>query len=211
MVRTSAHQTYYFGEASKTYRMGSIAHNAGNALLPVGVGLVHPQSPGLDILTDGKVAEDLSVEIGVRGEQLLLGGGGVPVLGGVVSLVTGEEAVVGQESAAVARGQDNLVLVVVATPVLESAVLGVVHETQLDSLGGGHVGVQAAGVGRTLLRVDADDATDRGANAVSADDNLVGSRVAILKGDDASLEIDGSALQSIRNTLLCTLLFLLAS
>ena len=45
--------------------MASIADQAHSLLVQVRVGVVDPQSPGLDVFTNTEVTEDLSVELWV--------------------------------------------------------------------------------------------------------------------------------------------------
>lgn len=82
--------------------MCGISHDTRDALLPVGVRLVHPQSPRSDLLADGEMSENLLVEIRVRGEEFVGAGARVPILTTVVAFFSGEETVVGEETPAVA-------------------------------------------------------------------------------------------------------------
>lgn len=173
-----------------------VAQDGHAVLVHVWIGVVDPEAPGLDLDTDGEVVPDALVELGVRGQQVLDGKVlGAPRLRGIVALFAGEEAVVRQELAAVAGAEHDLVkLALLAAPVLEGAVFRVVGESQADGILGHDVGVQAAGRSRTLLGVDADDATDCGADTVGTDNEVVYCCDAIVKLDLASLEVNVFAL-----------------
>lgn len=108
--------------------VGGVAEDADAALLPARVGLVDPEPPGLDVEAELEVLEDVAVEVGVGVEEFVFGGLGVPVLVGEVAFVAGEEAVVGEELAAVAGGEDDLVDAGVAAPIFDGAVLRVVYQ-----------------------------------------------------------------------------------
>jgi hypothetical protein len=85
--------------------MRSIANKRDIVLDNVGIGLVHPESPRPYLDTNSEVSLDLRVELRVRREELFDGKiGTAPGVICVVSGGAGEEAVVGEELAAVARG-----------------------------------------------------------------------------------------------------------
>jgi hypothetical protein len=73
----------------------SVSEKADVLLGDVGIRLVNPQTPGLDLLSNGEMSKDLAVELGIRLEEILsreiLRS---PGLCSVVTLVAGEEAVV---------------------------------------------------------------------------------------------------------------------
>lgn len=173
-----------------------VAQDGHAVLVHVGVGVVDPETPGLDLDADGEVITDALVELGVRGQQVLDGKVlGAPSLRSVVALLAGEEAVVRQELATVAGTEHDLVkLALLATPVLEGAVFRVVGKSQADGILGHDVGVEAAGRSRTLLGVNTDDATDCRADTVGTDNEVVYCCDAIFKLDLASLQINVFAL-----------------
>lgn len=104
--------------------VAGIAEEADSLLVEVGVGVMDPKPPRLDFFADGEVTENLSVKLGVGLQQLFdWAVFGTPGLVYVVALVSRKEAVVGEEFATVARGQDDLVpLALLTSPVLESFV-----------------------------------------------------------------------------------------
>jgi hypothetical protein len=72
-----------------------VAEKTDVAFLDIGIRLVDPESPGLNLLSDGEVTEDLAVELGIRLEEIFDGKTiGSPGLCSVVALLAGEEAVV---------------------------------------------------------------------------------------------------------------------
>jgi hypothetical protein len=77
------------------YRVRCVAEQADAAALDVGVWVVEPEAPGLDLDADCEVGFYSGVERGVRGQELFDGPVvGAPGLVGVVALFSGEEAVV---------------------------------------------------------------------------------------------------------------------
>lgn len=53
--------------------MGSISNKTNVALLDIGIRLVHPQSPRLDLLTNSKMSEDLAIELRIWLEKIFNG------------------------------------------------------------------------------------------------------------------------------------------
>lgn len=125
--------------------MTSIAQEAGLLLVQVRVRVVNPQPPGLNLLSDLQVLQNLLVEIGIRRQELFHWSAfRAPLLSRVITLIPREETVIRQQATAIARRQDDLVpLSFLATPVLESGILGVVDEAETDGFFGGDVAVQA--------------------------------------------------------------------
>jgi hypothetical protein len=157
---------------------------------------MHPQPPRLNLLSNGKVLENLTVQLRIRLEKFL-GRATLrtPGLGRVIALFAGEEAVVGEEFAAVAGGENDLVpFAFLAAPVFKGAVLRVVDQTESDCFIGVDIGVKTAGFGGTLLGLDAQDASYGRANTVSADNQIVVCSDSIFEDDRASLHIDIAAL-----------------
>lgn len=117
---------------------------------------MHPKPPRLNLLPNTQMAKHLPIKLGIRCQKFIRAATlSAPALGGIVALFAREEAVVGEELAAVAGGEDDLVpFAFLAAPVLECAVLGVVDEAGFDGFFGCDVGVQAALVGRLLFRAD---------------------------------------------------------
>lgn len=83
-----------------------------------------------------------------------------------------------------------------ASPVLNGGVLRVVWKTKFDCLLSGDVGVQTAGVGGSLLYLDANEFSDVGANPVSTNDSLVMSFRAVMECDGAVLGVKINGLGS---------------
>jgi hypothetical protein len=173
-----------------THWMRGIAHDTDHPLLPVIIRLMHPQPPRADLCSNLEMFEKLGVEIGEWGKQLLDSSLTGPVLGTVVSLFAGEEAIVGQKTASITRGKDDLMDVVVATPVFEGTVLGVVHKTELHSSGGIDIGMQTARVGWLLLGVNTNDTPDSRANAVRSNHQFMPGSDTIFKCDEPGVDID---------------------
>lgn len=86
----------------------------------VRVRLVYPQTPGLNLDTNGKMGLDLSIELRIRCEQLLNREiGTTPCVIDVTRDRSREETVVGEEIPSITRRENNLVpLALLATPVL---------------------------------------------------------------------------------------------
>lgn len=173
-----------------THWMRRIAHDTDHPLLPVIIRLMHPQPPRTDFSPNLEMFEQLGVEIGERGEQLLDSSLTGPVLRTVVSLFAGEEAIVGQQTASITRRKDDLMDVVVATPVFEGTILGVVHKTELHSGGGIDIGMQTARVGWLLLGVNTDDTPNSRANAVRSNHQFMPGSDTIFKCDEPGVDVD---------------------
>jgi hypothetical protein len=107
------------------HRVSSITKKADSLLVQVWVRFVDPQPPGLNLLADTKVAEDLSVKLRVVIEELTHGAIlSTPGLADSVTLLALKEAVVRKQLSTIARRQDNLVpFAFLASPVLQGFVL----------------------------------------------------------------------------------------
>jgi hypothetical protein len=163
-----------------------VSQQADLVLVNIRIRVVDPETPWLDLRPDLQVLEDLPVELRVRVQELLQRTVlGAPRLVRVVSLISGEEAVVGEELAAVAGGEDDLIpLALLATPVLQGGVLGVVNQTGLDGVFGPDVAVKAALLGWPLCWVNTDDSSDSRADTISPDDEIVPCSDSVVKGND---------------------------
>lgn len=75
--------------------MSGIAHDAGSRLVPVGIGLMDPESPRANFLTDGKVIFDLCIKIWIRGKKVFDRTFRIPFLFRKIPFFAGEETVVG--------------------------------------------------------------------------------------------------------------------
>lgn len=69
--------------------------------MPVGIGLMDPESPGTNFLTDGKVIFDLFVKIWIRGEKVFDRTFRIPFLFRKIPFFAGEETVVRKKTSAV--------------------------------------------------------------------------------------------------------------
>lgn len=112
-----------------------------------------------------------------------------------VSLLSGKEAVVRKQFTTVARREDNFIGCAVTSPVFDSAVLGVVDEAKGNGFLCRDVGVKTAGGGRLLFWVNVYQTTYDGADSISANNNIVLSRMAILECYEAGCSIDIDALK----------------
>lgn len=145
----------------ETYWVSSIAHYACQALLPKRVGLMKPKPPWPYLGPNGQVLEHLAVQVRIRGQKLLYGGFLVPAVVGQVTSLSWEEAVVGKKAATIARRQHNFVVSIVSAPVFKSAVLGIVNESQLNSLCSFDVSMEASTGGRLTRCLDAKNTAKR--------------------------------------------------
>lgn len=183
--------------------MARIAQQTHHPARKVRVRVVDPEPPGPNLLSDIEVSEHLPIQLGIRPQQML--GGevrGPPRVVGVVALLARKEAVVGEELAAVARRQDDLVpLAFLAAPVLERAVPRVVDQAAPDGLLGDDICVQAGLLRRPLLGVDADGAADGRADAICSDDEVVLDSRAVFEDDFARESIDIFALKSLAEVI----------
>lgn len=168
------------------HRVPGVSQQADLVLVNIRIRVVDPETPWLDLRPDLQVLEDLPVELRVRVQELLQRTVlGAPRLVRVVSLISGEEAVVGEELAAVAGGEDDLIpLALLAAPVLQGGVLGVVNQTGLDGVFGPDVAVKAALLGGPLCWVNTDDSSDSRPDTISPDDEVVPCSNSVVKGND---------------------------
>lgn len=179
------------------HRVARVTQQGHPALNYVGILFVLPDTPRSDLGADLEMFKHLAVQGRVGFEEFLdRSVRAAPAMVHVVPFLAREEAVVREEGglvgvAAVAGGEDNLVpLVLLAPPVLERRVLGVVDQSELDGLFGRHVRVQTAGPGRLTVGADADESSNHGADAIGADDQVVLYRLAIGESDAASFDVD---------------------
>lgn len=117
---------------------------------------MHPKPPRLNLLPNSQMAKHLPIKLGIRCQKFIRAATlRTPALSDIVALLAREEAVVGEELAAVAGGEDDLVpFTFLAAPVFECTVLGVIDEAGFDGFFGCDVGVQAALIGGFLFRED---------------------------------------------------------
>lgn len=69
--------------------------------MPVGIGLMDPESPRANFLTDGKVVFDLFVKIWIGSEKVFDRTFRIPFLFRKIPFFAGEETVVGKKTSAV--------------------------------------------------------------------------------------------------------------
>lgn len=153
---------------------------------------MHPKTPWFDFRPNLQMVKHLSVQFRVWGEEFLNGAiFGPPRLCRIVSLLTREEAVVRQKLSAVAGRQDNLIpFAFLSTPVLQCAILGVVHQAEPDRILSFDVSVQAALVGRSLFRCDSNNPSNGRSDSICTDDQIVAYNLAVLEDDGTRLQID---------------------
>lgn len=179
--------------------MTSIAQQTHHVTDQIRVRLMHPQPPRPDLLPNRQVRPNLLVQLGIRRQQLLNRPvRAAPRVVREIALLPREETVVREQAATVAGRQHDLVpAVVLPAPVLQRAVLRVIDQPEADGVLGAYVGVQTARVGGFLLRLETDDATHGGADAICANDEVMLRGLAVGKGDQPRLEVDVLALLSL--------------
>lgn len=117
-----------------------------------------------------------------------------PFLFAEISVLAREETVVGQQTAAVARREDDFVPAVVPAPVLDGAVETVVDEALGDGFLRQNVGVQAAGGRGAFVDMDAYDFPNLRADAVGSDDDVVLELRSVGEADLSGCGVDFDAL-----------------
>lgn len=103
---------------------------------------MYPQPPRPNLNSNPQMTFHLFVEVWIRGEEFLNACLAIPFLLCLNAFWSVKEAVVRKKATSVAGGKDDFVSAVVAAPEFDSAVLGVVDETEFDSLGGVDVCVE---------------------------------------------------------------------
>lgn len=174
----------------QTYRMRCVSHDARHALLPPAVRLVDPQAPRSHFITELEMPKDIAIEIRVWGNELFYGSLRIPCLVFEIACLSWEKAVIRKQTTSVTGRKDDLVMSVVATPVLYGTVLGVIDKSKFHRLLSVNVGVEASACSRFSVGFDAKDNADGRPNAVGADYHVMYNFLTVFKRDLTVHDID---------------------
>lgn len=140
--------------------------------------------------------KDIAIKIWVRGKELFYFSHRVPGLIFEVARLSWEEAVIGKEPTSVAGRENDLVVSVVAAPILYGAVLGVIDKSKFYCLLSVNVGMETSAGSRLSVGFDAENNPHGRPNSICADYHVMCCFLAVFKRNLSSQKVDINCLNA---------------